>query len=68
MARLPASAVAAVVHAPLGAHPGGVLPTGIDGVQAYGEDWEFWVEIRKASKDPATMDAWIKEWTDIAVR
>jgi acyl CoA:acetate/3-ketoacid CoA transferase alpha subunit/acyl CoA:acetate/3-ketoacid CoA transferase beta subunit len=62
MARLPASAVAAVVEAPLGAHPGGLLPTGIDGVQPYGEDWEFWVELRKAGKDPATLDEWIKEW------
>src|SRR5207302_469715 len=57
-----ASAVAAVVEAPFGAHPGGLLPTGIDGVNAYCEDYEFWVDVRKAAKDPATMDAWIKEW------
>ncbi|MFN2614030.1 MAG: CoA-transferase [Actinomycetota bacterium] len=62
MTRLPASAVSAVVEAPFGAHPGGLLPTGIEGVAAYGEDYEFWVDIRSAAKDPALMDAWIKEW------
>jgi len=62
MTRIPAAAVRAVVEAPLGAHPGGLLPTGIEGVEGYGEDYEFWTEIRAASKDPALMDAWIKEW------
>jgi len=62
MTRLPASAVRAVVEAPLGAHPGGLFPAGVEGVDAYGEDYEFWVDIREAARDPATMDAWIKEW------
>jgi acyl CoA:acetate/3-ketoacid CoA transferase alpha subunit/acyl CoA:acetate/3-ketoacid CoA transferase beta subunit len=62
MTRIPAAAVRAVVEAPLGAHPGGLLPTGIEGVEAYGEDYEFWTDIRAVSKDPAAMDAWIKEW------
>ncbi|MFY9585972.1 MAG: CoA-transferase [Actinomycetota bacterium] len=62
LTRIPASAVRAVVEAPLGGHPGGLRPAGIPGVEAYGEDYEFWVEIRKASRDPAAMDAWIKEW------
>lgn len=62
LTRIPASAVAAVVEVPFGAHPGGIFPRGIDGVEAYGEDYDFWVEIRRASRDPASMDAWIKEW------
>ena len=62
LTRIPASAVRAVVEAPLGGHPGGLRPSGIPGVAAYGEDYEFWVDIRKAAKDPAAMDAWIKEW------
>jgi len=62
MTRLPSSAVAAVVEAPFGAHPGGLLPAGIDGVQGYAEDYEFWVDIRNAAKDPGAFDAWIKEW------
>jgi acyl CoA:acetate/3-ketoacid CoA transferase alpha subunit/acyl CoA:acetate/3-ketoacid CoA transferase beta subunit len=62
LVRVPATAVRAVVEAPLGGHPGGLRPIGIDGVEPYGEDYEFWVEIRNAAKDPAVMDAWIKEW------
>ena len=62
LVRVPASAVRAVVEAPLGGHPGGLRPAGIPGVEGYGEDYEFWVEIRKAAKDPGAMDAWIKEW------
>jgi len=62
LVRLPSSAVRAVVVAPLGGHPGGLRPTGIPGVEPYGEDYEFWVEIRRAAKDPGAMDAWIKEW------
>ena len=62
LTRVPASAVRAVVEAPLGGHPGGLRPAGIPGVEAYGEDYEFWVDIRRVSRDPAAMDAWIKEW------
>ena len=62
LTRIPASAVRAVVEAPLGGHPGGLLASGVPGVVSYGEDYEFWVDIRKAARDPATMDAWIKEW------
>ncbi|MCA1831180.1 MAG: hypothetical protein LC750_00265 [Actinobacteria bacterium] len=62
LARIPASSVCAVVEAPLGGHPGGMLPTGIEGIESYGEDYEFWVEMRRAGRDPADMDAWIKEW------
>lgn len=60
--RIPASAVAAVVEVPFGGHPGGLLPRGIEGIEGYGEDYEFWVDLRRAAKDPAAMDAWIKEW------
>ena len=62
LTRIPASAVRAVVEAPLGGHPGGLLPTGIEGVDAYGEDYDAWVDVRRASRDPAALDAWIKEW------
>jgi acyl CoA:acetate/3-ketoacid CoA transferase alpha subunit/acyl CoA:acetate/3-ketoacid CoA transferase beta subunit len=63
MTLLPSHAVAAVVEAPLGAHPGGLLPSGLDDlVDGYGEDYESWIDIRRAAKDPAAMDAWIQEW------
>ncbi|HVL33438.1 MAG TPA: CoA-transferase [Actinomycetota bacterium] len=62
MTLLPQSAVRAVVEVPFGAHPGGLVPSGIEGVQGYGEDYDFWIDIRRAARDPAAMDAWIKEW------
>jgi acyl CoA:acetate/3-ketoacid CoA transferase alpha subunit/acyl CoA:acetate/3-ketoacid CoA transferase beta subunit len=62
LTRIPASAVRAVVEAPLGGHPGGLRAAGIPGVDPYIEDYDFWVDIRQASRDPAAMDAWIKEW------
>ncbi|HEX9776319.1 MAG TPA: CoA-transferase [Actinomycetota bacterium] len=62
MTKLPAARVLAVVEAPLGAHPGGLVPAGIEGVGGYAEDYEFWVDIREASRDPAAMDAWIEQW------
>jgi acyl CoA:acetate/3-ketoacid CoA transferase alpha subunit len=62
LCRLPASHVVAVVEAPLGAHPGGVFPTGLDLVEPYGEDYEFWVQMREAAREPSSMDAWIAEW------
>jgi acyl CoA:acetate/3-ketoacid CoA transferase alpha subunit/acyl CoA:acetate/3-ketoacid CoA transferase beta subunit len=62
LTRIPASAVRAVVEAPLGGHPGGLRAGAIEGVDGYGEDYDFWVEIRRAARDPAVMDAWIKEW------
>ena len=62
MTRIPASAVRAVVEAPFGAHPGGLLPTGLEGITAYGEDYEFWADIKKASRDPSAMETWIRKW------
>src|SRR5207245_4108906 len=62
MTRIPASAVRAVVEAPFGAHPGGLLPVGLDGITAYGEDYEFWADIKKASREPGAMDTWIRKW------
>jgi len=62
MTLLPSSRVLAVVEAPMGAHPGGLLPTGIGGVQGYAEDYDFWVQMREAARDPSAMEAWVKEW------
>ena len=62
LTRIPAAAVRAVVEAPLGGHPGGLRHGAVEAVEGYGEDYDFWVDIRKASRDPGDMDAWIKEW------
>jgi acyl CoA:acetate/3-ketoacid CoA transferase alpha subunit/acyl CoA:acetate/3-ketoacid CoA transferase beta subunit len=71
LVRLPSSAVAAVVEAPLGGHPGGLSTAGLTGeladIEPYGDDYEFWAELREAGRDPAALDTWMKEWVlDVA--
>ncbi len=62
LVRIPAHRVLAVVECPMGAHPGG-LYTGDLPVDGYGEDYDFWVEARAATRaDPDAYDAWIREW------
>jgi acyl CoA:acetate/3-ketoacid CoA transferase beta subunit len=71
LVRLPSSAVAAVVESPLGGHPGGVSTAGLSAelgeIEPYGDDYEFWAELRGAGRDPASMDDWIRRWVlDVA--
>lgn len=61
LVRIPAHRVLAVVETPMGAHPGG-LYTGDLPVDGYGEDYEFWVDARHASRDPDAYDRWIEKW------
>ena len=62
LVRLPAHRVLAVVECPMGAHPGG-LYTGDIPVDGYGEDYEFWIDARAATRGSADeYDAWIKRW------
>ena len=65
--RVPAHLVLAVVECPMGAHPGG-LYTGNVPVDGYGEDYDFWVDARAATRAGADeYDAWIKHWVlDVA--
>ncbi len=58
--RIPAHRVAAIVETPFGAHPGG-LYTGDLPVDGYGEDYEFWVAARAASRSD-DFDSWIQHW------
>ncbi len=69
LVRIPAHRVLAVVECPMGAHPGG-LYTGDLPVDGYGEDYEFWVEARAATRaGPDGYDAWIREWVlDVATQ
>jgi acyl CoA:acetate/3-ketoacid CoA transferase alpha subunit/acyl CoA:acetate/3-ketoacid CoA transferase beta subunit len=60
LVRIPAHRVLAVVEAPLGAHPGG-LYTGDLPVAGYGEDYDFWVDARAATRRD-DYDTWIREW------
>jgi len=62
LVRIPHHRVLAVVECPMGAHPGG-LYTGDLPVDGYGEDYDFWIEARAATRAaPDEYDAWIKKW------
>ncbi len=60
LVRIPAHRVLAVCETPMGAHPGGLF-TGDLPVDGYGEDYEFWVEARAATRSDDFND-WIKHW------
>ena len=60
LVRIPAHRVLAVCETPLGAHPGGLF-TGDLPVDGYGEDYEFWVEARAATRRD-DFDEWIEQW------
>jgi acyl CoA:acetate/3-ketoacid CoA transferase alpha subunit/acyl CoA:acetate/3-ketoacid CoA transferase beta subunit len=60
LVRIPAHRVLAVVETELGAHPGG-LYTGELPVDGYGEDYDFWVEARAATRGD-DYDEWIRHW------
>lgn len=63
MVKIPGHLVKAVCETPLGAHPFGVNNHGIDELKlSYAEDNTFIQEVRKASKTPEGLDAWMKEW------
>jgi acyl CoA:acetate/3-ketoacid CoA transferase alpha subunit len=60
LVRIPAHRVLAVCEVPLGAHPGGLF-TGDLPVDGYGEDYEFWVDARAATRRD-DFDDWIRHW------
>jgi acyl CoA:acetate/3-ketoacid CoA transferase alpha subunit/acyl CoA:acetate/3-ketoacid CoA transferase beta subunit len=60
LVRIPAHRVLAVCEAPMGAHPGGLFAGGLP-VEGYGEDYEFWVEARAATRRD-DYDDWIEQW------
>ena len=60
--RLPGYVVNCVCEEPFGAHPGGLTNHGVMELEGYGEDYDFIIEHRQATRDPQTLDAWIKEW------
>jgi len=60
LVRIPSHRVLAVCEAPMGAHPGGLF-TGDLPVDGYGEDYDFWVEARAATRAD-DYDEWIQHW------
>ena len=65
LVRIPGHRVLAVVEAPFGAHPGGIFVRDLP-VDGYGEDYEFWMQARDATRSDA-YDEWIDRWVlDVA--
>ncbi len=62
MAQVPGYVVAAVCPVPFGAHPSGLSPLGVADIEGYGEDEDFILEARQASRDPERYQAWIDKW------
>jgi acyl CoA:acetate/3-ketoacid CoA transferase alpha subunit len=60
LVRIPGHRVLAVCETTLGAHPGGLFARDLP-VAGYGEDYEFWVAARAASRSD-DFDAWIRRW------
>jgi acyl CoA:acetate/3-ketoacid CoA transferase beta subunit len=60
LVRIPAHRVLAVCEATMGAHPGGLFTRDLP-VEGYGEDYEFWVDARAASRRD-DFDEWIRHW------
>ncbi len=58
--RIPAHQVLAVCEVPMGAHPGGVFARDLP-VEGYGEDYDFWIEARAATRRD-DYDDWIRHW------
>ncbi len=60
LVKIPAHRVLSVSEVPLGAHPGGLYVPHLP-VEPYGEDLEFWEEVRDASRSDH-FDEWIRHW------
>ena len=58
--RIPAHRVLAVCEVPMGAHPGGLFARDLP-VDGYGEDYDFWIEARAATRRD-DYDEWIRHW------
>jgi acyl CoA:acetate/3-ketoacid CoA transferase alpha subunit/acyl CoA:acetate/3-ketoacid CoA transferase beta subunit len=59
---IPGYLVSSVSVAPFGAHPQARINPGIKDFEAYGADYSFLAEHRKASRNSEAFDTWIKEW------
>jgi len=60
LVQIPAHQVAALVEAPMGAHPGGLFARDTP-VEPYGEDLDFWSDVAGVSRSD-DFDHWIDEW------
>lgn len=60
LVKIPAHRTLAVIECPLGAHPGGLYGS-FTPAAPYGEDLEFWSDVRNASRRD-DFDDWIHRW------
>jgi acyl CoA:acetate/3-ketoacid CoA transferase alpha subunit len=60
--RVPGARVSWVCEVPFGSHPNQVPGDLVPEVGGYHDDYEFLAELRAASRDTETLDAWIKRW------
>ncbi|HXW38617.1 MAG TPA: CoA-transferase [Acidimicrobiales bacterium] len=60
LVRVPAHRVLSLTVVPHGAHPGGLYVPHLP-VEAYGEDLEYWEQVREASRGD-DFDAFIEQW------
>ncbi|PLX40374.1 MAG: 3-oxoacid CoA-transferase [Deltaproteobacteria bacterium] len=58
----PGHRVTRVVEVPYGAHPQAQFVWNDDGVRPYAEDYEMRSELRRLSRKPDEMRAWVEEW------
>lgn len=59
---VPAHRVLAVAEAPMGAHPGGLYGR-FTSAEPYGEDLDFWMAARDATRAPdEEWEAWVRHW------
>ncbi len=64
LCKIPSYMVLAVCEVPFGAHPGGVSSQGLPDFEAYADDYDFVLDVRKACKTPETTEEWVREWID----
>ncbi len=62
MTRLPGYIVKAVCPTPMGGFPMGIHALGIDEMEGYGEDEEWIMEARRASRSAKDYQNWVDKW------
>lgn len=62
MTRIPGYVVKAVCPAAMGGYPMGIHALGLPELEGYGEDEEWIMEARKASRSSDEYQAWVEKW------
>lgn len=62
LAIIPSHRVLSVSEAPMGCHPYAIFNPGGVNVSAYVEDYDFFMDIRAASRSKEKFDQWVREW------